>query len=348
MTSYFNHSSPQAFAFWAVTMAIPGNTRADLVQYSGSMCRSVIASLALAISALACASCGPSATISVLRPAQLNARPYGGTMTVQNFAGHQRAAKAVVNDLRRRISSTESRFVRYVRNDAGLLIHGDITDYTYRERVERRSETCDHAVGVGRYRSPVSNLCYRYIRIGQAHVAIRFRVTETKNGRLLTELLLEDSFTETTEQENTRPPPIDGEILLEQLREDITARFAKVILPWRESVRVRFARCRHTRELCKAATKAAREGNYRRAKRLFRRSLKRHRQLEVAPRQIARLYWNLSLVHQFSAEFELAHRALDRAIRLDPRNDRYRRERSKLERLEREHSELQRQMKSER
>ena len=117
---------------------------------------------------LAAAGCHPSAVFSVVRPAMINARQYGSTMTVGSFGGQPQAATEVVQDLRQRIVGSEGGIVRYLEGGAGLTIHGDVTNYTYQENVESNRGTCSRMVGEGQNRRRVEYACTHYIRRGRA------------------------------------------------------------------------------------------------------------------------------------------------------------------------------------
>lgn len=288
-------------------------------------------------------SCRPVATFGVLRPAQINAQDFGGTMTVQTFGGPGEAAMAVTRELRRRVGESEGGVVRYVRSGAGLLVHGEVADHTYRERLDRRSKMCSRTGGFGDRMYERSYMCSSYTRTGHAHVAITFYVIATESGEQVMSLTLEDSWHAMTRRDQSLPAKIDGTSMLVKMRQTLIERFAKIVLPWREQVEVRFGRCGRAQVHCEAGIEALRTGRFKRARGAFSAALRQLEKSGGRDRHIAGAFYNLGLAREYSAEFEGAISAIRRASKLDPENDEYRRELRNVRRMRREREELTRQ-----
>lgn len=302
----------------------------------GTLGRWVVISVVL----LAGLACRPVATFGVLRPAQLNARDHGGTMTVQTFGGPGEAAISVTRELRRRVGESEGGVVRYVRSKAGLLVYGEVADYTYRERLDRRSKMCSSPAGFGDRMYERSFLCSSYTRTGHAHVAITFNVTATKTGDQVVSVTLEDSWSAVTRRDQSLPAAIDGTSMMVKMRETLVEEFAKMILPWREQVKVRFGSCGRARVHCDAGIEALKTGRFKRARGAFSAALRQLKKAGGRERHLAGAFYNLGLAREYSAEFDGAISAIRRASKLDPENDEYRQEIGNIRRMQREREEL--------
>ncbi len=280
---------------------------------------------ALAVLLALCTGCGARARFSVLRPAMLNAREFGGSMAVGMFEGHPMAGAAVAQDLRQRIITAEGNPVTLVEGTGGLVIHGAVPAYSYSEQIRESSGTCYRNVtdSNGNNRR-VSYPCTTYTRIGTATVAIAFNITVGPTGQTIFAHTYTDTATARRSETGSRPPTINGGAMLDRIRSRLTADFARVILPWREVVRVTFGRCGDARSICENGIAAVRSGDFPAAIASFQQAIQNiEAQSETNAAHLAEAYWNLGLAHEYSGDFPAALEAINRAIQLSPGSANY-------------------------
>lgn len=233
--------------------------------------------LFLAAVMAAATGCPRTATFNVTRPAMLNAAQVGNTMTVGPIAAPRgmpedmQAAAEISADLSNRIAHSLNSQIRLVAAGGGVVITGAILANEYGERIEYNDRTCTRSVSVGngQYRTE-SYACRDIRRIGTAHARLQFQITHGQNGQVLFDQAYEDSNTVTnvgihSAYEHRDPAGIDGFGMLHNTRASLVEHFAHVILPWSESVTVRFEdcdgdnRCRQGYDLVQAGNLAGAE-----------------------------------------------------------------------------------------
>jgi hypothetical protein len=299
-------------------------------------------SIALFLMLLGAWGCGTSANFTVIRPAQVNARIYGGTVTVIPFAGHPEGARLVTRDLIERVRSAPGGIVRLSPRGGGLLVQGDVLDFSYVEHRQHQNIACPQTMN--RERLGLEQQCSGERREGYARVEILFEVLVTATGERLASARLVDEMVHTSQNTYGIPAPLNGQDMLSQLVQGLVGRFARVILPWPQRVQVRLGRCGDAREHCSRGAQALQQNEFRLAARAFTRALRQLRRVEEPnPRHLAQAYWNLGLALEYDGEYEGAIRAIRRARRFDRRNDDYLAELQNIERLQVEQEELVRQ-----
>ncbi len=298
---------------------------------------------AAVLTIIAAAGCAPTLNVAVLRPAQVNVRQYGGTITVVPFAGDTEGARTFTGDLIRRISQRGGGVVSHVPRGGAVIVQGTVTDYDAIETSHRQLVPCtrSHMAGMSQARSTT---CTRYRREVRARVAVFFEVLVSATNERLATMTLTDEMVRSTQSEYGSPSAIDRWEMLDRLRARIIARFARVILPWRQTVRVRLGRCGEARDRCAEGIEALRAGAFERAADIFELAVRQLRRSgEPDHEHLADAYWNLGLAREFAGDFQAATRAIRRARRLAPDDRDYRRELRNIERLRAEREELIRQ-----
>lgn len=279
--------------------------------------------------------CTAGAQLSVLRPAVLNARQFGGTMSVGPFDGHPMAAAAIAQDLRQRIMTAEGSPVTLVEGAGALVITGSVIDYSYSERMEQDRETCSrtetNANGESRR---IEYACIEYTRRGHAHVAIAFNVTVSATGQTIIASTYEDQASRTRTATDEQPAHIDGAGLLARLRDGLVEQFARVILPWRETVRVRLGRCGDARQHCDPGIQAFRASDFHTAAAAFQRAVTQLEGMEEPPADdLADAWWNLALSLEYSGDWGRAEQAIGEAARYEPDNEAFAQELQNVRRM---------------
>lgn len=279
--------------------------------------------VALAILGGACAT---TVRTQVLRPAQINAQPYGGTMTVGEFSGDRYEWNTVAQDIRQQIRQAivgcPGGVVRFMEYGAGLTVFGRVADYTYSEQITQRQDTCTRYEGSGQNRREIRYPCTHYTRTGAANVRLVFNVMDAA-GQTIVASTYEDGDSASTFATDQTPPGIDGGRMLRSLAEALTTRFIHVIIPWWDTVDLPFWDCGDAPE-CQRGISFVQAGQWEQAIASFDAAIVRIQATpEYDPEDLAEAYWNKGLAQQYSNDFAGAVISLGMALQLDPSESDY-------------------------
>lgn len=291
-----------------------------------------------ALSALSIGSgCARTATFAVTRPAMLNAAAVGNTMSVGGVAAPTgmpqdlQAAGEIVADLTGRISRSLNPSIRLLASGGGVVITGAVLGNQYAENVEQSAGTCTRQVPAyvnGRQTTRTeSYACTTLRRVGTASARLQFQVTHGTSNESLFDRTYEDTATTATTgvispYERRDPPPIDGGGMLHNLRAHLVDHFARVILPWQESVTVEFedcdgdARCRQGYDLVQAGNLAGAEPLFTQVIGQFQNAT-----MPVPPNEaekIGEAFYNRGLTRSYLGQYARAVADLTRAIQIRP------------------------------
>lgn len=291
-----------------------------------------------ALSALSVGSgCARTATFAVTRPAMLNAAAVGNTMSVGGIAAPSgqpqdlQAAAEISADLTGRISHSLNPSIRLVANGGGVLVTGAVLGNQYGENIEQNAGTCTRNVPAyvnGRQTTRVeSYACTTIRRIGTASARLQFQVTHGTSNESLFDRTYEDSATTVTTgvvspYERRDPPHIDGGGMLHNLRANLVDHFARVILPWQESVTVAFEDCDGD-ERCRQGYDLVQAGNLAGAEPLFTQVIGPYQNaaMPVPPgeaEKIGEAFYNRGLTRAYQGQYTRAVADLTRALALRP------------------------------
>jgi hypothetical protein len=183
---------------------------------------------------------------TVTRPSMINVSSSGNTMTVGPIEanGHPAAAAEIAADLAGRIGHSLNPSVRLLANGGGLFITGKVIKDGYEVHGETVSQTCSRSVDDGPDANGVSQShsedydCSSTQDVGKATSWVELRILDgLANHRLL--------FSQTYVRDESLPSPSagDSERLLHKVRAASVEAFARLILPWQETVSERFKDC---------------------------------------------------------------------------------------------------------
>ncbi len=304
---------------------------------------------------LIAAGCGSRAHIMVTRPAMLDASSAGNTYQVLGLSGSDGAAAQIQRGLEQRITRSLNPSIRLVRGGAGLVIDGEVVDQRFDERMERNDTTCQrqertgtNAQGQATYRT-VSYACAYLRRVGEANVAVRLRVAQSNGTAVFDQTYRRaDSISSTGMEspyanEQQHPPELDGAGLLARLNEEITAEFARVILPWQDEVVVAYEGCGDDR--CGRGFELVRASDLAGAERLFSEVIGEYESpTSTVPEnlrdRISEALYNRGVTRGYMGRFAPALADLSRACTLRPGHDSWRRELANIQRLSQEQESL--------
>ncbi len=271
--------------------------------------------------------CGTSTVqMVVVRPAMINARPYGDTVSVLGFQSPmpflQGAAEALRMDVEQRIVASPGGVVRLMQGPAGLQVSGSLLEHGVTSFVHDRPAQCTDNVtvvqnGVKTQQSVTRNCVYRRID-WRVRVVAHVRVS-TAQGQLiyLRSHMAEESGV-TSEQVDIEPslPYLEGK--LSMLRARVAEQIAAVVAPHRDRVDVVFFDCEEpAKQACAAGVQQFAASQYDQAEGAFTDAIGRLGNSKPADQ--AEAYWNRGLVYQFSRRFDQAMADFRKSCELESR-----------------------------
>jgi hypothetical protein len=207
----------------------------------------------------------------VVRPAIMNLQPSGNTLSVGTIAanGRPQAAAEVSGELQYRIAHSLNPSIRLLSSGAAPIeVDGAVLADTYSEHTETVSQTCSRTVddgtdANGNAQSHTETYdCSYDITVGDGTSQLRLRVVTADDHRVL----LDQIYTRSASVNS--PSKADAAQLMHRVRMDAVDQFAKVILPWRDTVAERFKdcdgddRCKKGIELVKAGNLSGAEASF--------------------------------------------------------------------------------------
>lgn len=275
---------------------------------------------------ICCIGCATTVTTRVLRPALINAQPYGGTMTVGEFRGDQYEWNGIAADIRQYIREAivgcPNGVVRFMEGQAGLTVFGRVADYTYRELVAEQRDTCTRTEGSGSNRREVRYACVHYTRNGEANVRIVFNVADGA-GQTIAAKTYEMGDSASTFATDQPPSAIDGQGMLRSLAYGLTDQFIRVVIPWWDTVDLPFWDCGDSPD-CTRGIGLVQAGQWDQAITAFDAAAAKIQATPgFDPEDLAEAYWNKALTQQYSNDFAGAVISLTMAMQLDPENSDY-------------------------
>ncbi len=191
-----------------------------------------------------------TAQLEVIRPAMLNAAPFGNTFEVREFQGDPGVSIQLQTMLRSRISSSLNHAIALVPANGGLVIRGTILRYDFHVEEQRANETCSHTETVNGTQRSVNHACVVITITGIASATVNYSVVVAATNQIIfsREYPMQSRG---TMRRKEGPYPADNVILgqLDQpglMGDALTQtvdQFARVILPWSDTVEVSFEGC---------------------------------------------------------------------------------------------------------
>lgn len=276
-----------------------------------------------------CAACGTSTvSLVVVRPAVVNARPYGNTVTVAGFQPLRpefaMPAEALRMELAQRVVASVGGVVRLLDQGAGLLASGALLDHGMVVVERRRSAKCTDAVphveqGVTVTEHVQRDCLYRWLD-WTARVAVHLRVTTAQGQVVYLRAHAADRSGSTPETRDAPPIPPDPTVLLGELRAQVADQLAAVLVPHRERVETTFYDCEEpAKQACEAGVRLFANSEYEGAAAAFTDAIDKLARAGLPASQQAKAWWDRSLVYQYGRQFDLALADLHKACELDPR-----------------------------
>ncbi|UJR86169.1 Hypothetical protein I5071_82510 [Sandaracinus amylolyticus] len=298
--------------------------------------------------------CGSRARFEVVRPALLDASQVGNTFSVQPFNGvDPNAAYQVQTMLQQRIANSLNPAIRLLAAGGGIIVTGDVMDFSYREDFSTAQTTCSRSVQYtdanGRQQTRTENYpCVQTTRWGNASASVRFVVMVANTGQVVFDRTYQDALQSSTSATNGRPAPIDGRGMLESMIGSFVGQFARVILPWPDTVEVAFTDCGGA-DGCGQAFDLVRAGNLQGAEQVYTQILGPYddASAQLNPEDadiVSKTLFNRGVIRAYTGSYELGMQDLQRAIAIRPGEQQWQEELAQIEQLAAEQEALASQM----
>jgi hypothetical protein len=268
--------------------------------------------------------CARTVDFAVTRPAMLNLQPTGNTVAVGPIAanGQREAAADVTGELQGRIAHSLNPSIRLLADGAGVVIDGSIMENRYDTHSETVSQTCTRTVddGTDSNGTPQSHTesydCSYEVEVGVGKSRVALRVVEATGERRVLFIRVYDSSDSVSS-----PSKDDAATLMHRLRVANVEQFAKVILPWQDTVSERFKDCEGDAR-CKKGFELVKTGDLPGADALFTQVIGAHETAPVPPdraKAVAEAFYNRGVTRAHQQRYAEAAIDLQRAIVLQPK-----------------------------
>ncbi len=285
-------------------------------------------------------SCSPSIVLTVKRPAEVNLSGYK-TIAIGDFVG-ERGTRTLYSinieeALKYRLFKTDAFEIVERRNinklleehnlslsglvdetstleigkflGSAVLIFGRISQNEYREETSISDEQEDFD----------GNKYHIYYRSGRYSLGVNIRLVDVNTGMILFTKTFEAARRARTSAKDEAASPIDRDKLFRDCVNDISLKFARMIAPYDERVRVAFEKDRDLPELDLAITQI-RVGDWEDAINTLRSATLK---TGIDDNTRAKALYNYGLVVMYDGQFEVAIDAFRSAMQQVPRNRRY-------------------------
>jgi tetratricopeptide (TPR) repeat protein len=168
------------------------------------------------------------------------------------------------------------------------------------------------------------------------------------SGGLIYDRVYEGTDSASTSELNRAPLPIDGNAMLLALVDRAVNNFARVILPWPDSVEVEFTDCGGG-EGCDEAFRALQRNDLQTAEAIYTRILGPYENVSTVPDEedaeiVAETLFNRGVVRAYTGSYELGIADIQRALAIQPNHDDWRVELARIEALAAEQDQLRQQI----
>ena len=323
--------------------------------------RTLVAGLCVASSLYLGACNSRVVTMTVTRPAMLNAAAVGNTMTVGPVAApnpqYLPAAAEVSANLQGRITNSLNRSIRLVAQGGGIVITGAVLANDYSEVIERNNRSCSRSVqtrnaqGQIEYRSE-NYPCTDLRRVGTAVSRVQFSITNGQSGQVVFDQIYDNPHRIVTTgiesaYENNPPAYINADQALATARGENVEHFARVILPWQEQVNVQYEDCNGD-ATCRQGIEQAQANNLAGAEPLFTAVIGQFQAAGAAvppdqAEKIGEAFYNRGVTRMYLGRYAQAVADLTRAIAIRPDEDEWQNQLTEAQQMSRDEEALRQQ-----
>ncbi len=293
------------------------------------------------------AGCGQTAvSMLVVRPALINAKPFGSTVSVAGFLAAQPSWVATAEQLRveveRAILAGHGGVVPLVQHGGGLAISGTVDQITTRVQYEEKEGRCPvKKVPGGGEEQSADRPCPH--RRGQWATAmlVSVRIVSSTGQVVYLRQLQRERTGFTAWVADAMPTMPDLRPQMATHRQELANEIAWLVVPHQERVTEHLYDCDPPAEkMCQDGARLLASSRYDEALNAYAAALQA---LQGNPKaeasDIAEIHWNRAIVAKYARNFQLAIQSLQEAIRLDD-SARYRAELDNVQRAAADHERL--------
>lgn len=284
------------------------------------------------------AGCGTSTVqLVVARPAVINARAYGGTVSIGSwipaYADYAEVAGQLRQEIADRVMNSVAGSVRLMDYGGGLVVTGRVDEYAMNLREFVRTEPCDKPApappAVHGDAKPDKHLSQPMVKTTctwrwyewQARMAVEAKVTTASGEVLLWRPIAAQRSGKTYEAKDYVPAPPNAHAILQVLRQQVADRVAWLVAPRKERVDAVLYDCEEpAKAMCEAGVRLLAQSRFDEAVQAFTEAIGRLEAAKVPPAELAKAHWNRAIVFQYSGRFDEAWNDLQRAKQLDPKD----------------------------
>lgn len=287
----------------------------------------------LSVLAGALGACGTSTvSLVVVRPAMINARPHGNSVSIGGFHANRPdlagVAAALRQDLARRVVESVGGVVRLVDSGGGLLVSGTLVahDVTFLESSRPAScgtQTVTTVTNGVAATVQQPRACTRRELRWTARVVVHLRVASAQGQVLYMRPHVAEKTDVIVEEAVVLSPWPDLYHVLGPLRERVADEMAAVIAPHRERVSATFYDCEApATEACAAGVRLFAQSQYDPAAAAFTDAIDKLAQgpATLTAEDKSKPWWDRALVYQYSRRFDMAIADFRKSCDLEPRS----------------------------
>jgi hypothetical protein len=281
----------------------------------------------LIVVASCAAACGRShVSMLVVQPALINARPYGGTVSVAGFAATSPAfaevAMAYKRELEQAIMASPGGAVKLAQYGGGLQVAGEVRDYSLHLDERSRIAKCSDSVVVsqagGSKSETVMRDCVYHRYDWTARAWVDLRVTAGQGQVLYVGPVGAEKSGKTSEERGRLPLLPNGAVILNDLRAVVVQRMAEIVAPTHVRVTASLFDCaKPAHETCDAGVAQLAKSNYAGAHAAFSDAIKELEGARAPKEEVAKAYFNRAVVSQYARWFDGAVADYKQAHALD-------------------------------
>lgn len=303
----------------------------------------------LLLSAVACAACGTSTVnLAIVHPAAINARAYGGTVSVPPVLPArpdlQFAAGQLRHEIAAKIHGGVGGTVRLMEIGGGLTIYARLDDYNENLQGRSRPDTCKDTVREEKdgkkTEKQVERECNWRWYEWTASVAVMVQVSAANGQMLALQPITRQASGRTVEVRDAQPAVPNLHAVLQNLRLEVADQIAWLVVPHSERINVKFYDCdAPATSVCEMALRQLADAQHDAAIASYTQALQLLENARAPAKERAEVLWNRGLVFKYAHRYDEARADLIRANELDPSWE-YRVQIEEIERARANHRQL--------
>jgi tetratricopeptide (TPR) repeat protein len=277
---------------------------------------------------LTATACGTSTVnLTVVRPAAINARAYGGTVTVPAVLPMRPDLNLAAGQLRHeiavRIQNGLGGTVRLMEVGGGVHVYARLDDYSENLQSRSRADSCKDTVkevkdGKTTFKEASVPCTWRWHE-WTARVSVMTQISTATGEMLALRPVTRQATGRTTEVREGQVPLPNLHAVLQGLRQEVADEIAWLVVPHSERLNVKFYDCDEpAKAVCEVALRQLADGQHDASVASFTQALQALENARAPATERAEVLWNRGLVFKYAHRYDEARADLIRAHELDP------------------------------